>query len=86
METSPSTAAAPAAVNVFEGLLKRAVLAQQMQRSERTIIRYERAGMPFIAVGMARLYDPEKVRAWILGHERGHDAPKRGRPAKRVAA
>ena len=79
-------AAVSATANVFEGLLKRTALAQQMQRSERTIIRYERAGMPFIAVGMARLYDPGKVRAWILGHERGHDTPKRGRPAKRVAA
>ncbi len=72
--------------SVFAGLLSRSALAADMQRSERTIIRYERAGMPFIPVGMMRLYDPAKVRAWLMSHERQHNTPKRGRPAGKHAA
>ncbi len=72
--------------SVFAGLLTRAQLAADMGKTERTIIRYERAGMPFIAVGMIRLYDPAKVRAWILSHSHEHSTPKRGRPAGRRAA
>ena len=61
-------------------------LAEQLDCSERTIIRYERAGMPFIAFGMIRRYNPPSVREWMLSKERGHTVPKRGRPAGRKAA
>ena len=72
--------------HVFDGLLKRADLAEQLGKCERTIIRYERAGMPAIAVGMMRLYDPTKVRSWIMSHERRHNVPVRGRPSTRTTA
>ncbi len=72
--------------DVLAGLLDRETLGRQLGgMSDRTIIRYERAGMPFIAVGMLRLYDPVKVRDWLMTHERRHDAPKRGRPTKKAA-
>ncbi len=71
--------------DVLAGLFNRATLGQQLKVGDRTIIRYERAGMPFIALGMLRLYDPVKVRDWLMTHERRHDAPKRGRPAKKAA-
>jgi hypothetical protein len=71
--------------SVTAGLIARKSLAADLGRSERTIIRYERAGMPFIKLGMLRFYDPFKVRAWVMTHESRHDAPKRGRPTKRAA-
>jgi len=74
-----------AAVAFIANLLNRKQLAAYLGCSERTIIRRERAGMPVIKLGMMRLYDPEKVRAWMLTHESHHDVPKRGRPAKRAA-
>ena len=72
------------AETLLAGLLNRKRLALELSRSERTIIRYERAGMPFIKLGMQRLYDPARVRAWILSLERSPAAPVRGRPAKRA--
>ncbi len=83
MQTEPDTA--NAVPSVTAGLIARKSLAADLGRSERTIIRYERAGMPFIKLGMLRLYDPAKVRAWVLTHESRHDTPKRGRPAKHAA-
>jgi hypothetical protein len=74
------------AEEVLAGLLTRAQLAEQLDCSERTIIRYERAGMPFIAFGMIRRYNPPSVREWMLSKERGHAVPKRGRPAGWKAA
>lgn len=73
--------------DVLAGLLDRKTLGKQLGNiSDRTIIRHERAGMPFIAVGAMRLYDPLKVREWLLTHERNHAAPRRGRPARKVAS
>ena len=66
---------------VIGGLLERRELAAALNRSERTIVRYERQGMPFIKLGSRRLYEPEKVRNWILGHEQVPLAPRRGRPS-----
>jgi hypothetical protein len=68
--------------NVLAGLITRPELAKQLRCGERTVIRRERAGMPFIAVGMARLYDPARVRDWLMSQERCQDAPRRGRPRK----
>jgi phage terminase Nu1 subunit (DNA packaging protein) len=83
------TQTAPSPSNVealFAGLFNRQQLADAFSISTRTVIRWERAGMPFIAMGMIRLYDPAKVRAWVMSHERQHNAPKRGRPAGKRAA
>lgn len=67
---------------VFDGLINRTELAQQMRCTDRTIIRYERAGMPFIAVGKFRLYKPEAVRNWVLSHQVQPSVRRRGRPSK----
>jgi phage terminase Nu1 subunit (DNA packaging protein) len=69
--------------SVIASLLNRGQLAAQLGRSERTVIRWEHAGLPVIKLGATRLYDPVKARAWLLTHERRHDEPKRGRPALR---
>lgn len=73
------------AASITAGLIDRKQLAAEWHCGERTIIRRERSGMPFIKLGMLRLYDPAKVRAWVLDHEHCQSAPKRGRPAKRAA-
>ena len=76
---------APTSASITDGLLRRAQIAADLGRSERTMIRYEHAGLPVIKVGMLRLYDPATVRAWLMTHEHRHDVPKRGRPTKRAA-
>jgi hypothetical protein len=74
---------------VTAGLVDRKVLAQNILPgrpvSERTVIRWEHAGLPVIKLGMIRMYDLAKVRTWLLTHERRHNVPKRGRPAKYAA-
>ncbi len=75
----------PTVASVLAGLLTRNQLAAELGRSERTVIRWERAGLPVIKLGMTRLYDSAKARDWLLTHERRHDVPKRGRPAKTAA-
>ena len=75
----------PTVASVLAGLLTRDQLASQLGRSERTVIRWEHAGLPVIKLGMTRLYDPTKARDWLLTHERRHDAPKGGRPARNAA-
>jgi hypothetical protein len=76
----------PSAASVMAGLLTRSGLASELDCSDRTIIRYEHAGMPVIRVGIMRLYNPLAVRDWLMSHERRRDIPKRGRPsAKRTA-
>lgn len=83
---SQNVAAPASASDILAGLLTRQQLADQLHCGLRTVIRRERQGMPFIAIGMVRLYDPATVRAWLLSHERRHDAPKRGRPSNKRAA
>lgn len=82
---TPSIVTEITAASITAGLIDRKQLAAEWRCGERTIIRRERAGMPVIRLGMLRLYDPAKVRSWVLAHESRHDAPKRGRPAKRAA-
>ena len=77
---------ATSAATITAGLVDRASLAACLGRSERTVIRWEHAGLPVIKLGKTRLYDPAKARDWLMSYERRHDAPKRGRPAKRHAA
>lgn len=76
----------PTSDSVTAGLLSRDRIAADLRRSERTVVRYEHAGMPVIKIGMLRLYDPATVRAWLMTHEHRHDVPKRGRPTKARAA
>jgi hypothetical protein len=71
--------------NVLDGLLRRDEIAKQLDCVERTIIRYERMGMPFIAVGKLRLYDPTAVREWLLSQTRRPSVPRRGRPRTNTA-
>ena len=66
-------------------LLDRRQLATVLRCSERTVIRREREGMPFIPVGRLRLYDQARVREWLVSHERHHATPTRGRPRKQAA-
>ena len=77
---------ASAAASITAGLINRKQLAAEWRCTERTVIRRERAGMPFIRLGMLRLYEPAKVRAWLLTHECRPEAPKVGRPRKQRAA
>ena len=68
---------------VLAGLLTRERLAAELGCHPRTVIRREREGMPFIKAGALRLYEPAKVREWLLSHEQRPATPKRGRPARR---
>ena len=68
---------------VLAGLLSRERLAAELGCSPRTVIRREREGMPFVKIGALRLYEPARVREWLLSHEQRPAAPKRGRPARR---
>jgi hypothetical protein len=72
------------AQNVLDGLLRRVEIAQQLDCNERTVIRYERQGMPFIAVGKMRLYHPVAVREWLISQTRRPSVPRRGRPTTRI--
>ena len=68
---------------VLAGLLTRERLAAELGCHQRTVIRREREGLPFLKIGATRLYDPAKVRAWIEAQECRPAMPKRGRPARR---
>ena len=46
-------------------LMTRKSLASQLGVSERTILRYEKLGMPVIKIGGLRRYDEEAVNRWI---------------------
>ena len=67
MEVRPKSATA--------GLVTRPVIAADLGVVTRSIIRYEKLGLPSIHFGKMRLYDREKVRAWLLGFERRGAAP-----------
>ena len=81
---TPTLAIDNPAASIIGGLIARKQLAAELHCSERTVIRHERAGMPYIKLGALRLYDPAKVRAWVLDHEHRPSAPKRARPAKQA--
>jgi phage terminase Nu1 subunit (DNA packaging protein) len=56
--------------SVLEGLITRAELAAELGVTDRTVRTYEGQGLPVIRRGMLRLYDPERVRAWLRGDKR----------------
>lgn len=68
MRATP-TPASSAVPGIMAGLVERKRLLAEAGVSERTVLRWERAGLPCIRVGMLRLYDPVKVREWLLSHE-----------------
>ena len=82
MEPQTNTTAA----TIMAGLLTRRETARDLRCSDRTIIRYEHAGMPVIRIGMLRLYDAKAVRDWLLTHQSRRDEPRRGRPTTKRAA
>jgi hypothetical protein len=47
----------PSPASIIAGLLNRAQIAAEFDCSERTILRFEQAGLPVIRLGMLRLYD-----------------------------
>lgn len=75
----------PTVASITAGLLTRSEAASQFRCSERTIIRREHEGMPVIRLGSLRLYNPEAVRAWLMGYERRREPVRRGRPVGRAA-
>lgn len=80
----PDTATATA-TTILAGLIADDECARQLHCSTRTIERYRSAGMPAIILGKRVFFDPAAVREWVMSHQRRHDVPKRGRPAKRAA-
>lgn len=70
---------------ILAGLIADEECARQLHCSVRTIDRYRGAGMPTIVLGKRVLFDPAAVREWVMSHQRRHDVPKRGRPARKAA-
>jgi hypothetical protein len=64
------------------GFQTRRKTAEDFQVSERTIIRWERSGLPVTCIGHLRLHDPVAVGEWLRAHTRTHRTPQRGRPKK----
>lgn len=69
---------------LLDGLLTREQLEAETGWGSRTILRREAQGLPIIVIGGTKLYPMEKVRAWIMSHERRRQPPRRGRPRKVV--
>jgi hypothetical protein len=59
--------------SILTGVETRADTAAAMGVSVRTLLRWERFGMPTTRVGAQRWHDPASVRAWLLTRERRHD-------------
>lgn len=82
MQPDTATATPP---TILAGLIADDECARQLHCSVRTIDRYRAAGMPAIVLGKKVLFDPGAVREWVMSHQRRHDVPKRGRPARNAA-
>jgi hypothetical protein len=55
--------------SVLEGCLNRQELAAELGVSERTVVRYEHAGLPVVRRGRQRFYWKDKTRAWLRGEQ-----------------
>ena len=64
--------------------LSREELTAELGCSERTIVRWERLGLPVMRLGVRRWYDPASVREWLLSRARRHDRPNRARAPLKV--
>lgn len=64
---------------ITAGLQTRDATAVEFGRSERTIQRWERMGLPVIRVGTVRMHDPAAVRDWLRSQQQRQDVPRRGR-------
>ena len=76
---------ATSTAGILDGLLTRQQIAEQFQVHPHTIWVWERAGLPRIVMSKVRLYEPAKVREWLLSHERRHTVTKSTRSTKKVA-
>jgi phage terminase Nu1 subunit (DNA packaging protein) len=61
--------------SVLDGFAERKQLAKDLRRCERTIKRWEDQGLPVIRRGKMRLYDIERVRAWLRGEDKQRRRP-----------
>jgi len=77
-ETSAVTLTKAGTPSVLEGIVDRPALAHDLSVSQRTLIRYEMAGMPVLRIGKKRLYEIARVREWLLN---GGVRPSRRRSA-----
>jgi hypothetical protein len=68
--------------DTIDGLDTRTGLARKWHVTDRTIIRYEKLGLPVIKRGRFRLYDPPVSSAWLRG-ELPRTEVRRGRPRTR---
>jgi hypothetical protein len=73
-----------AASGLLVGLLTEAQLEAETGWKPRTRLRLEAEGLPVVKIRGGKRYPVDKVRAWILGHIKEREAPRRGRP-KRAA-
>ena len=67
--------------NVLDGFLKKAELAQQLNKSERTLDRWaaQRIGPPRTVIGQTVLYDIEAARAWLRDLQENRPQRRKGK-------
>jgi phage terminase Nu1 subunit (DNA packaging protein) len=85
---SSETQAVSTDANVLAGCVTRKELAKQLDRTERTVGRLVKQGMPEVRLGpLGRiiLYRVEAVREWLLSFEKRRGVPTT-RPARRRRA
>lgn len=68
--------------SILAGLLTDEQLEAETGWKPRTRLRLEAEGLPVVKIRGTKLYPIDKVRAWIMGHVREREAPRRGRPRK----
>lgn len=83
MNTDALTRTGPT-VSITDGLQPRKATAADFGVTERTIIRWEIAGMPVIRIGKQRWHDRNAVRDWIDRQQVNRHQPNRpGRPSSK---
>lgn len=70
---------------IAEDLVSRKEFARGFGCCERTVRRLELMGLPHIRIGARRLYEPVKVRQWMVDHECRLGAPASQHPQKEAA-
>lgn len=75
--TSPSRAPA-----LLDGLMTGPQLEAETGWKERTRLRREEEGLPYILLGRTKLYPTVLVRKWILARLERRTAPRHGRPSE----